>query len=53
MFKHQARYLVKRRRLELWAQVLVPNNLHRRQLIDQVSYLPNHLCKVLIYYNNF
>ena len=38
MFKHQARYLVKRRRLELWAQVLVPDNLHRRQLIDQVCY---------------
>jgi clathrin heavy chain len=38
MFKHQARYLVKRRRLELWAQVLVPDNLHRRQLIDQVHF---------------
>ena len=36
MFKQQARYLVKRRRPELWAQVLVPDNLHRRQLIDQV-----------------
>lgn len=36
MFKHQARYLVKRRRLELWQQVLVADNLHRRQLIDQV-----------------
>ncbi|KAF8327169.1 clathrin heavy chain 1 [Cantharellus anzutake] len=37
MFKHQARYLVKRCRLELWAQVLVPSNDHRRQLIDQVT----------------
>jgi clathrin heavy chain len=37
MFKHQARYLVKRRRLELWQQVLVSDNLHRRQLIDQVA----------------
>ncbi|KAF8582771.1 clathrin heavy chain 1 [Ramaria rubella] len=36
MFKHQARYLVKRRRLELWAQVLVPDNMHRRPLIDQI-----------------
>ncbi|KAG8732481.1 hypothetical protein FRC12_019252 [Ceratobasidium sp. 428] len=37
MFKHQARYLVKRRRLELWAQVLASDNLHRRQLIDQIT----------------
>jgi clathrin heavy chain len=37
MFKQQARYLVKRRQPELWAQVLVSDNLHRRQLIDQVS----------------
>ncbi|KAL8278246.1 hypothetical protein RQP46_009419 [Phenoliferia psychrophenolica] len=36
MFKHQARYLVRRRRLELWAQVLSPDNTHKRQLIDQV-----------------
>ncbi|EPQ56784.1 hypothetical protein GLOTRDRAFT_21533, partial [Gloeophyllum trabeum ATCC 11539] len=35
MFKQQARYLVKRRSPELWAQVLVPDNIHRRQLIDQ------------------
>lgn len=40
MFKHQARYLVKRRRLELWAQVLDPENIHRRQLVDQVSKSP-------------
>jgi clathrin heavy chain len=37
MFKQQARYLVKRRRLELWHQVLNPSNDHRRQLVDQVS----------------
>ena len=36
MFKQQAHYLVKRRQLELWAQVLAQDNLHRRQLIDQV-----------------
>jgi clathrin heavy chain len=36
MFKHQARYLVKRRLPDLWAQVLVGDNLHRRQLVDQV-----------------
>ncbi|TFK51691.1 clathrin heavy chain 1 [Heliocybe sulcata] len=36
MFKQQARYLVKRRSPELWAQVLVPDNIHRRQLIDQI-----------------
>ncbi|KAG9018769.1 hypothetical protein FRB90_009773 [Tulasnella sp. 427] len=35
MFKQQARYLVKRRRVELWQQVLVADNLHRRALIDQ------------------
>ena len=36
MFKQQARYLVKRRQLDLWASVLAQNNIHRRQLIDQV-----------------
>ncbi|KAI9629121.1 hypothetical protein H4Q26_018313 [Puccinia striiformis f. sp. tritici PST-130] len=36
MFKQQARYLVKRRQLELWAQTLQPDNMHRRQLVDQV-----------------
>ncbi|EGN91992.1 hypothetical protein SERLA73DRAFT_99912 [Serpula lacrymans var. lacrymans S7.3] len=37
MFKQQARYLVKRRQPELWAQVLVSDNMHRRALIDQIS----------------
>jgi clathrin heavy chain len=36
MFKHQARYLVKRRRAELWSQVLRADNVHKRQLVDQV-----------------
>lgn len=36
MFKHQARYLVMRRQLDLWTQVLHPDNVHRRQLVDQV-----------------
>ncbi|KIY52907.1 clathrin heavy chain [Fistulina hepatica ATCC 64428] len=36
MFKQQARYLVKRRQPDLWAQVLVSDNMYRRQLIDQV-----------------
>jgi clathrin heavy chain len=35
MFKHQARYLVKRRNPELWALVL-QEGIYRRQLIDQV-----------------
>jgi clathrin heavy chain len=37
MFKQQPRYLVNCRQPELWAQVLVSDNLHRRQLIDQVG----------------
>ncbi|KAI9336615.1 hypothetical protein DFJ73DRAFT_646661 [Zopfochytrium polystomum] len=36
MFKHQARYLVKRRDADLWALVLQPDNPYRRSLIDQV-----------------
>ncbi|KAK7044043.1 Clathrin heavy chain, partial [Paramarasmius palmivorus] len=36
MFKQQARYLVKRRQPELRARVLVPDNMYRRQLIDQL-----------------
>ncbi|KAE9389774.1 ARM repeat-containing protein [Gymnopus androsaceus JB14] len=36
MLKQQARYLVKRRQPELWAQVLVSDNLHHRALIDQI-----------------
>eukprot|EP00735_Rhodelphis_limneticus_P001188 TRINITY_DN1175_c0_g1::TRINITY_DN1175_c0_g1_i1::g.17251::m.17251 TRINITY_DN1175_c0_g1::TRINITY_DN1175_c0_g1_i1::g.17251 ORF type:complete len:1683 (-),score=736.73,sp/P49951/CLH1_BOVIN/59.31/0.0,Clathrin/PF00637.15/1.2e+02,Clathrin/PF00637.15/8.9e-19,Clathrin/PF00637.15/3.4e-18,Clathrin/PF00637.15/2.2e-29,Clathrin/PF00637.15/1.7e-30,Clathrin/PF00637.15/6.4e-29,Clathrin/PF00637.15/3.3e-25,Clathrin/PF00637.15/3.4e-31,Clathrin_propel/PF01394.15/0.011,Clathrin_propel/PF01394.15/2,Clathrin_propel/PF0 len=36
MFKPQARYLVERQNLELWAYVLQADNPYRRQLIDQV-----------------
>ncbi|OAQ24879.1 clathrin, heavy polypeptide, isoform CRA_a [Linnemannia elongata AG-77] len=36
MFKHQARYLVKRRDANLWAHVLSNDNPSRRALIDQV-----------------
>ncbi|KNE65463.1 hypothetical protein AMAG_11086 [Allomyces macrogynus ATCC 38327] len=36
MFKHQARYLVKRRDKALWAMVLAETNQYRRALIDQV-----------------
>lgn len=36
MYKYQARYLVKRSDLDLWATVLDPESIHRRQLVDQV-----------------
>lgn len=36
MYKQQARYLIQRSDLELWAQVLNPENMHRRALIDQI-----------------
>ncbi|KAF6756119.1 hypothetical protein DFP72DRAFT_846886 [Ephemerocybe angulata] len=36
MYKQQARYLIKRRQPELWAQVLSQENMHRRTLIDQI-----------------
>ncbi|MCO5556042.1 hypothetical protein L7F22_009586 [Adiantum nelumboides] len=36
MYKHQARYLVMRRQLDLWASVLQGDNTHRSALIDQV-----------------
>lgn len=36
LFKSEARYLVKRRDADLWAEVLLETNPHRRQLIDQV-----------------
>ncbi|KJE97309.1 clathrin heavy chain 1 [Capsaspora owczarzaki ATCC 30864] len=36
LFKSEARYLVKRRDLDLWAKVLIVENQFRRQLIDQV-----------------
>lgn len=36
MFKSEARYLVRRRDPDLWANVLLEDNPFRRQLIDQV-----------------
>jgi len=36
LFKQQARYLVERQDLELWATVLTEENEHRRQLVDAV-----------------
>lgn len=36
LFKNLARYLVRRRNFDLWAQVLAEENPYRRQLIDQV-----------------
>ncbi|KAJ3329008.1 hypothetical protein HDU76_008837 [Blyttiomyces sp. JEL0837] len=36
MFKHQARYLVKRRDPDLWNLALQPDNAYRRSLVDQV-----------------
>jgi len=36
MYKYQARYLVKRADIELWSKVLDSENIHRRQLVDQV-----------------
>lgn len=36
LFKSEARYLVRRKDPELWANVLEENNPFRRQLIDQV-----------------
>ncbi|KXS18347.1 clathrin heavy chain [Gonapodya prolifera JEL478] len=36
MFKHQARYLVKRRSPELWQSVLNNDNPYKRQIVDQV-----------------
>eukprot|EP00039_Didymoeca_costata_P018242 m.332709 g.332709 ORF g.332709 m.332709 type:complete len:1698 (-) comp16994_c0_seq1:153-5246(-) len=36
LFKHEARYLVKKRDEELWAKVLTEENEYRRPLIDQV-----------------
>lgn len=36
LFKSLARYLVRRRDPDLWAEVLLETNQFRRQLIDQV-----------------
>ena len=39
LFKSEARYLVRRRDPELWAEVLQETNQYRRPLIDQVNNL--------------
>ncbi|KAG7890259.1 hypothetical protein KL907_004218 [Ogataea polymorpha] len=36
MYKYQARYLLKRSDLALWGKVLSEDNIHRRQVVDQV-----------------
>jgi clathrin heavy chain len=36
MFKQQARYMVRRRDINLWQSVLNPENSHRKALVDQV-----------------
>ncbi|KAH3900868.1 probable Clathrin heavy chain [Saccharomycodes ludwigii] len=36
MYKYQARYLLKRSDVALWAKVLAEDNVHRRQLVDAV-----------------
>ncbi|EGW30423.1 uncharacterized protein SPAPADRAFT_143892 [Spathaspora passalidarum NRRL Y-27907] len=36
MYKYQARYLLAKSDLDLWNKVLTGDNIHRRQLIDQV-----------------
>ena len=36
MYKYQARYLLQKSDLDLWNKVLGSDNIHRRQLVDQV-----------------
>jgi clathrin heavy chain len=36
LYRLQAKYLVERQSKELWAQVLTPDNPHRKVIIDQV-----------------
>ncbi|CDK28571.1 unnamed protein product [Kuraishia capsulata CBS 1993] len=36
MYKYQARYLLSKSDLTLWSKVLSNDNIHRRQLVDQV-----------------
>lgn len=36
MYKYQARYLLQKSDLDLWNKVLSSDNVHRRQLVDQV-----------------
>lgn len=36
MFKYQARYLLKRSDFTLWGKVLTPDNIYKKQLVDQI-----------------
>jgi len=45
LFKAQARYLVERQDLDLWAKVLTDENEHKRQLVDQVVSTALPACK--------
>lgn len=51
LFKSEARYLVRRKDVDLWAVVLEDTNVYRRQLIDQVI-IPKllHLLYSILYY---
>lgn len=46
LFKSEARYLVRRRDPDLWAEVLLESNPYKRPLIDQVSPRSNKVIKV-------
>lgn len=50
LFKLQARYVVERQDMELWAKALEEENTFRRQFIDQVSTGPSPSQQ---YYHNF
>jgi clathrin heavy chain len=45
LFKAQARFLVERQDLDLWAKVLVDENEHKRALVDQVVSTALPQCK--------
>lgn len=45
MFKQQARYLMKRKSLDLWNQALSSENMYRKQVIDQVVFTALPECK--------
>nr|CAD2204272.1 unnamed protein product [Meloidogyne enterolobii] len=51
LFKNLARYLVRRRDAELWAEVLKEDNTYRRQLIDQIVQTALSETKVTEYFH--
>lgn len=53
MFKLQSRYIVERQDPDLWAKVLVPENKHRRQLIDQARILMHLCCCLALCHHQF